>query len=189
MAVLRKIKAHEGSAFTSRKDVQSVIPRTADEFFALPDELQTDYEDMVGVITRMRSDRLSLKKASKQEGVDPRLIVPFGRKTRVLRRRSNGSYAVSHRDSLLRVLNVFTPTGKRQVAVRDSRQASLIGKHSAAVQRYLQTGDSSGLAGFRRKRIKNASGEPISLATDISVLDRLGSAGELSYESLYARTA
>src|SRR5882724_3106070 len=61
------------------------------------------------------------------------------------------------------------------------------GKHSAAVQRYLETGDNSALAKFKGKYIVDAQGKRIALMTDLDDLDRLGSAGELSFESLYAR--
>lgn len=43
-------------------------PRTADEFFALPEEFQTDYKGALRVISKMRSERLSLKKAAHDMG-------------------------------------------------------------------------------------------------------------------------
>ena len=46
-------------------------------------------------------------------------------------------------DRLLRVMVVLTHGGKQEIAVRDSRQASLIGEHWNAVERYLSTGEAS----------------------------------------------
>jgi hypothetical protein len=88
----------------------------------------------------------------------------------------------------LRVLVIPTPKGLREIGTRDSRQASKAGKYSAAVQRYLQTGDDSALAQFRGKHIVDATGKRVQLLTDLDELDRLGSAGVLSFESLYARS-
>jgi hypothetical protein len=55
------------------------------------------------------------------------------------------------------------------------------------VRRYLQTGDASGINKFRGKKIKDANGKRVALLTDPNELDRLASAGALSFESLYAR--
>lgn len=57
------------------------------------------------------------------------------------------------------------------------------------MHRYLQTGDGSRLKTFQGKYIKDANGVNVPLPTDRAVLNRLGSAGVLSFESLYARTA
>lgn len=183
------MNAHSNAHSRKRKRRSPSLraPRTAEDFFAQPEEFQTDWEDMLRVVKRMRTERLSLKKAAKQEGVNPRTVSRLG--GRALKRRSNRSYAVTKHDSLLRVMNVFTVDGKREVAVRDSRQASTLARYSAAVHKYLQTGDSTNVTKFRKTRVKDASGEQIELLTDLRTLDRLGSAGELSFESLYARTA
>jgi hypothetical protein len=71
--------------------------------------------------------------------------------------------------------------------VRDSRQASQVAEYWNAVHRYLETGDDSALRKFRRKRITDAKGTRVPLLTDLDELDRLGSAGVLSFESLYAK--
>ena len=162
-------------------------PRTAEDFFASPEEFQTDYENALRVISKMRTDGLSLKKAAQKEGVNPRTVTRLG--GRALRKRSNRSYAVSQRDTLLRVINVITAKGKREVTIRDSRKATTIAKHSSAVHKYLQTGDASDLKTFRRRHITDAHGNRIELLTDLTTLDRLGFANELSFESLYARVA
>lgn len=163
------------------------IPRTADEFFAQPDEFQTDWEDMLRVVKRMRAERLSLKKAAKQEGVDPRTVTSLG--GRAFRKRANRSYAVTSRDSLLRVVLVPTAEGLQEISLRDSRTASMVGRYSDAVQKYVRTGDDFNLRKFKGKSVKDASGVRVPLVTDLAELDRLASAGVLSFESLYARSA
>jgi hypothetical protein len=132
----------------------------------------------------MRSGRISLRKASKEIGVDPSKVLKLGRSA--IRKQKSGKYAARKTDRLLRILSVLTPEGRREIAVRDSHQGSLLGKYWASVQRYLQTGDDSALRKFKGKKITDASGKRHPLITDLRQLDTLGSAGVLSFESLYA---
>lgn len=87
----------------------------------------------------------------------------------------------------MRVLVIPTPSGLDEISVRDSRQATQLAKYWNAVQRYLQKGDESALRKFTGKRITDAKGKAVPLLTDTHELDRLGNAGVLSFESLYAR--
>ncbi len=135
----------------------------------------------------MRADRLSLRKASREFGLDPRAVARLGKSA--LRKRKNGQYVAKRSDKLLRILAIPTADGVREIAIRDSRQATALGKYWAAVQKYLQTGDASGLKKFHRKYITDASRRRVPLITDQAELDRLGSAGVLSFESLYAKVA
>lgn len=133
----------------------------------------------------MRSDRMSLREASREFGLDPRVVARLGKSG--LRKRKNGQYVAKAGDRFLRILAVPTPNGVREVAIRDSRQATQLGKYWAAVQKYLQTGDALALAKFRRKHITDVTGKKIPLVLDTATLDQLGSAGVLSFESLYAK--
>ncbi len=74
------------------------------------------------------------------------------------------------------------------MAVRNSQQATLLGKYWAAVQNYLATGEASGIERFQGRSITDAGGSKIPLVTDPQELNRLGSAGVLSFESLYSRS-
>ncbi len=105
-----------------------------------------------------------------------------------MRKRANGRYKAKASDRLLRVLVVPTREETREIAVRDSRQASRVAEYWNAVHTYLETGDASALQKFRGKRITDANGRQVPLLTDLDELDRLGSAGVLSFESLYARS-
>jgi hypothetical protein len=135
----------------------------------------------------MRSDRVSLRKAAREFGVAPGQVIRLGRPA--LRKQKNGRYAATRTDRLLRVLSVLTVYGKRELPFRDSRQASIVGRHWDAVQRYLQTGDDSALRKFHGKKVTDANGKRHLLLTDTAEIDRLGSAGVLSFESLYGRSA
>ncbi len=170
-----------------RKKPRSRAPRTADQYVAQSAQFQDRWTRVTHVISKMRADGVSVREASREFGLDPRTVVRLGRPA--LRKRANGQYAAKASDRLLRVLVIPTREGTREVATRDSRQASQLAQYSAAVHRYLETGDASALRKIRRKRITDASGKRIRLLTDLDELDRLGSAGVLSFESLYAGAA
>jgi len=180
-------KAHAKTHVYRRRKKRISIPRTAKQFFARPKKFQETWTGATHVISKMRSDRASLRKASREFGLDPRVVARLGKSA--LRKRKNGQYVAKRSDRLLRILAIPTPDGVREIAVLDSRQATMLGKYWAAVQKYLQTGNESGLKKFRRKRITDASGKKIPLVLDTAVLDQLGSAGVLSFETLYAKTA
>lgn len=176
----RKNRIHQ-SARTQRHP-----PRSADDLFARPRRFQDRWSRVTHVISKMRAEGVSLRQASREFEIDPRTVVRLGRPA--LRKRANGQYKAKASDRLLRVLVVPTREGLREIAVRDSRQASQVAEYWNAVHRYLETGDDSALRKFRRKRITDAKGVRVPLLTDRDELDRLGNAGELSFESLYAKT-
>jgi len=157
-------------------------PTTARQYYAMPQSDQETWDSVAHVISRMR-DRVSLPRASKEFGIAPSTVVELGRPT--LRKR-NGRYVATKSDHLLRVHSTMIVKGKKEIATRDSRQASLVGGHWAAVQRYLQTGDDSALLRFKGKKVTDASGKKHLLLTDLKELTRLGSAGVLKFESMYA---
>lgn len=160
------------------------VPTTARQYFSRSKQFQETWDSVGQVISRMRSGRISLRRASKEIGIDPDVVLKFGRSA--LRKRKNGKYAAKKTDHLLRILSVSTPEGRREFAIRDSHQASMLGKYWSSVQRYLQTGDDSALRKFKGKKITDASGKRHPFITDLNQLDALGSAGVLSFESLYA---
>jgi hypothetical protein len=135
----------------------------------------------------MRDDRVSLQQASREFGLVPRTVIRWSRSA--LRKGTNGQYVAKASDRLLRVLVIPRSEGLLEIGVPDSRQASQVGAYWSAVQKYLETGDSSGLREFKRSRITDANGTRVPLLTELSELDRLGSAGVLSFESLYAKAA
>ncbi len=91
-----------------------------------------------------------------------------------------------------KIVRIPSREGTRAVTIRVSRysrQASVLGQYWNAVHHYLQTGDASRLKKFRGKYITDVHRVRFPLLTDPDELDRLGSAGVLSFESLYARSA
>lgn len=163
------------------------VPRTAKQFFAMPERFQERYTLANHVIAEVRARRVSVRKASEQFGIDPRVVIRLCGSA--LHKQPNGRYVAKPSDRLLRVLAVPTMDGIREVALRDSRQSSRLGQYWAAVQRYLQTGDDSTLRTFAGQSIKAVGGQEVELITNLDDLDHLGSAGAFSFESLYARSA
>ena len=164
------------------KRLQFKAPTTARQYYALSQREQETWDSVVHVISRMR-DRVSLAKAAREFNISPSTVVELGRPA--LRER-NGQYVPTITDHLLRVLIILAVEGKKEIATRDSPQASLIGAHWAAVQRYLQTGDDSALIRFRGRSATDADGKRYLFLTDLRRLDRQASAGVLSFESIYA---
>lgn len=169
----------------SARRVKTLQPRTPDQFFALPSDAQEQWDLALHAIQKVRREGISVTKAAKEYGIDRKKVIELGGSA--LRKQKNGRYRAKPFDRLLRVLVIPSADGLKEVAVRDSRTASKIASYSAAVHKFLQTGDRSGLSEFRKLRINDASGKRIKLLTDIKELTRLGSAGVLSFESLYAR--
>jgi hypothetical protein len=160
-------------------------PRTAEALSAMSQHAQDQWTLVTHAIQKMRREGISATKAAKEYGIDRKKVIELGGSA--LRKQKNGRYKAKPFDRLLRVLVIPSVDGLKEVAVRDSRTASKIASYSAAVHRFLQTGDRSGLSEFRKLRINDAAGKRIRLLTDTKELTRLGSAGVLSFESLYAR--
>jgi hypothetical protein len=164
-----------------------VAPGTADEFFSKSEAFQDLWKRITNAVSKMRAERITLPVSSKYFGLDSRTVVQWARPA--LRKGSNGRYVAKSHDSLLRVLVILTSNGLQEIATNDSREASLLSKYWAAVEKYLQTGDASALRNIRRKTVINSDGKRVRLIKDLAELDRLGSAGVLSFESIYAKAA
>jgi hypothetical protein len=179
----RKVSKRRSSRFAKKK---LFVPRTVEEFFMMPEQEQELWNNIVQAVTEVRTGT-SLRQASRKFGLDPSTVRRIA--LSALQKRRNGRWVARTHDRLLRVLVIPTRKGLREIGVSDSRQATLLGKYWTAVDRYRDTGDPSALREFRGKHLIDASGKRVPLLTDLHELDRLGSAGNLSFESLYARAA
>jgi hypothetical protein len=182
-----KYPMHSTTKRTQKRAGQVRGPRNAEALFSLSERNQETWTRATQVISKMRSEKISLSTASRQLGVDPRTVRRLA--ASALKKAGNGRYSAKRSDRLLRVLVVPDAQGNREIAVRSSRASTQLALYANAVQRYLQTGNASQLRKFKNIEIEDASGKKIGLVTDLSALNRLGSAGVLSFESLYARTA
>jgi hypothetical protein len=168
---------------TNKKFVQ---PQSLKDFLVMPKSSQEIWDAIGQATTEVRLGA-TLTQASRKFGIDRRLVSRLGKPA--FRKLSNGRWAAKKSDRLLRVLPLPSREGLIDIGVGDSRQATVIGKYWNAVDLYINTGDDSGLHAFQGKHIIDADGKSVLLMTDVRELDRLGSAGNLSFESLYARVA
>lgn len=150
-------------SITLRKS-KFVPPRTVEEFFAMSTRDQDLWKNVTQAVTEMRAG-VSLRRASRKFGLDPRMVKQ--RAPPALRKRRNGRWAAKNFDSLLRVLVIPTGKGLREIGLRDSRQANLLGKYWTGVDRYRDTGDSSRLREFRDRHIIDTEGKRVPLLTDL----------------------
>lgn len=177
----------QGSGAGSRKHKRATPPRTTEQFFAKSERSQETWISVTNVLSKMRSEGLTLTQAAKDVGVSRRTVTRLGGSA--LKKSENGRYSVKRSDQLLRVMKIPTLSGPVEIGVRGSKQASILGSYWAALDRYVTTGDSSRLEKFRGMLVKDASGNVVELFADLKELKRLGHAGVLSFDSLYARAA
>jgi hypothetical protein len=132
----------------------------------------------------MRSNKLSLREAARRADTTPRTVLRYVGSA--VEKRGD-RYAAKPSDRLPRWVRAHTAQGVETVVVRSSKTASLIAEHVAAVDRYLKTGQADRLRKFRSKSFRAGKvGYPF--LTDRNTLDRLGEAGEVAFEDLYALT-
>jgi hypothetical protein len=161
-------------------------PRTAKQYEEKPQRFQDVWDRVVAVISKLRSQGTSLQQTSKEVGVSPHTVVRWGGSA--LQKGPRGRYQAKKSDRLLRMLMIPTPEGPREIAVRDSRQASLLGEYWNAVRRYISFGDAIKIRNFDGEFITAEDGKRFALLTNLADLDRVASAGLFSFESIYART-
>src|SRR5260370_18142593 len=92
-----------------------VAPKTAAELFSKPKRFKNLWDKVLDVISQMRNKNVSLRKASREIGIDPRSVVRQGGSA--LQKSAKGRYSAKPSDSLLRVLMVPTPQVTREIAV------------------------------------------------------------------------
>jgi hypothetical protein len=169
------------------KKPKAPAPRTAIEYHAKPEKFKNMWDRVVNVVSKMRSEKASLQQAAREIRISPRTVKRWAGSA--LQKRPSGKFVTKKNDTLLRVLTIPASDGTREIAVRGSKQATHLANYWNAIHRYLQTGDASRLKKFEGQFIKDANGEQIPLPTNRKDLNRLASAGVLSFESLYARSA
>ncbi len=140
----------------------------------------------LSAITDMRNEGLSMKQAAANNGTTTAAMKRYAGPA--LEKTANGRYQAKPYDRLVRRLHFLTPSGLISLDVRDSRSASKIGRYWTAVTRFLETGDERGLRPFQGKGV-TVDKRFYPFITDPALLERLGAAGEISFEDLYADVA
>jgi predicted DNA-binding protein (UPF0251 family) len=163
--------------------VKGKAPRTADQYNAKPLRFKDAYERTIRVISKMKSEKLTLTQAAKDVGVSRDTVIRWAGSA--LKKDASGRYTAKKRDQLLRMMKVPTETGYEVVGVKGSRNASVLGQYWAALHKYWTTGDASGLDKFRGREIRDASGNKIPFNTNLRQLKDLGRSGEIRFETIY----
>jgi hypothetical protein len=181
-----KRQARTGPVQRTQKRSQAKPPKSLKDYNQRSPRFQRVWERVIAATSEMRDKHSSLSRAARNAHISPRTLVKWGQQG--LRKTADGKYVAKRRDTLFRVLMVLTPDGTRELGVRGSRQATKLSNYWNAVQRYVQTGDNSGLHQFTGEFLTGTDGVRLPFITDPGLLKRLGSAGVLSFTSIYGRT-
>src|SRR6185437_4671666 len=110
-----------------RPKAKQAAPRNEAQYSAKSEKFKDSWDRVLTVVSKMRSEKVSLTKASQDVGISPRTVIRLGRSA--FRKRKNGKYAAKAKDNLLRLVMVPTPEGTREIAVRGSEQVRLLAEY------------------------------------------------------------
>jgi len=139
-------------------------------------------ERALDALSLMRKGR-SLRVAAKEAHTTAQTIRRY--LPRALDQIAGGRYVAKAFDGYERTLYMLTAQGKIAVTVRGSRAASRIAQYWVAVDHFLKTGKTNLLYSFRGQSVR-AGKVAYPFITNPNTLRRLGYAGEVSFEDLYA---
>jgi hypothetical protein len=117
------------SRYTPRTSTRSRIPRTANELLRKSEQQQDTWTRVTHVVATIRREGVSFAHALRGSGVSRQTVLRLAGSS--LRKPPSGRWAARTRDSLLRLVRIPVPDGMRDIALRDSKQASLRGDHQA----------------------------------------------------------
>lgn len=133
-----KRRKRSGSKAARKKTFSA--PQSIEHYNAMSEKHQQLWDDIGQITTEMRLGA-SLNRASRKFRRDPRTVRRLGKTA--FRKLRNRRWAAKRTDRLLRVLQRLTPEGIVEVALSDSRQATVLGKYWNAVELYRDTGDAA----------------------------------------------
>lgn len=144
--------------------------------------MRTERERALDALNRLREEKISLTEAARLNGLT---LEEVKEHIRPAIRKVRGRWRAQPWDRLEREMRFIDRKGLTVVTVRDSRTAKRVGRYFAAVEHYLETGDWSPLKEFRGRTFQSF-GVIYPFITNPTLLKRLGKAGELSFENIYA---
>jgi hypothetical protein len=140
------------------------------------------YDKALEVVRRTRHGE-SFSKASKAVGISPDTVLRYTGSA--FERDTRGRWKAKATDRLYRSMRFLTDRGLTTVEPANSAEASKLATYWHAVDRYLKTGDDRLLRRFERMRLRTRDKTSHPFVTDRAQLERLGYAGEISFEDLY----
>lgn len=110
---MKKKKRHTRQRKQSQRRMKkgSTGPKTIKQYRAKPQRFQELWDRVVGVVSKMRSEKTSLHGTSKEAGVSPRTVIRLGGSA--LHKGRNGRYLARASDQLLRMLVIPSRDGPR----------------------------------------------------------------------------
>ena len=139
-------------------------------------------ERALSALSRMRSG-LSLHAAAREAHTTAATVRRY--LPTAVQRTKAGRFVASASDQYVRSIRILTAQGQKIVSVRGSRTASRIAEYWSAVDHFLKTGNSQRLWKFRSQSFQ-AGKVKYPFLTSPETLKRLGFAGEVQFEDLYA---
>jgi hypothetical protein len=122
------------------------------------------------VVDEMRTDKKSLTKASKDNGISPKTV---RRAINVLERIYN-KWPLGLSDKVPdKPLKIYEHGRIKHILVNRGRASSAIGQYFNAVRKYLDTGDESVLKQFKKMWIRDAKGRIHRFETRPEVIERI----------------
>lgn len=121
-------------------------------------------------------------RAAREAGVSAERFRRFVRSNALAQRRGR-SWQIT--DNRPRRMTVITDEEAREITLRDFEQASLNGKHLAAVGEFLRTNDIDRLRPFEGRAVIDATGQSHPLETNPNALYRLAAAGDEVFHEIY----
>lgn len=160
-ASLSQLRSHARKGEKTLGQLGRVSPSRIQWDNLVPREMEIR-ERSLKVLSKMRNEGWSLSKASRHEGISPETVI---RHTEALKK--EGPYWIPKTyDTISRQMTINENGRSIWIEVKDSRNASTIGRYHNAVRSYLETGDESYLKPFHGKRIKDSDGNWHILETD-----------------------
>ena len=111
---------------------------------------------------RKSSNKKSLSKTAREKRITPSTVI----KNTNAFRKVNKKWIVKKRDNIPRPMTINENGQSKTIQVKDSRNASKIGKYNHAAKAFLKTGDSAKLQQFKNKKVKDIDGNVHVFETD-----------------------
>ena len=123
----------------------------------------------LAVITQSKKTRKSLSVIAKEHGISFRTVQNHTNAFKKV----NGKWVPKRFDKVSRSMLISEKGKLRSVEVSDSRHARTIGRYHNAVKFYLDTGDSSKLKKFSKRKIKDSDGKLHSFETRLKTVEEI----------------
>jgi hypothetical protein len=141
------------------------------------------YDKSLEVLGRVRRGQ-TLSRASRAIGIAPDTVLRYVGSA--FRRGPRGRWVAKPTDRLVRRMRFLDARGWLPVEPANSREASKLAEYWNAVGQFVSgEDDGSLLRRFDRMRLRTRQKTSLRFLTDLDALERLGHAGELTFEDVY----